>query len=338
MAAALSPARRGRERPGEPPAGPGPSTLWAPGQGPDALALARMERAFPKPGEPMGEAWFMSRKRRMYPLLLGDLDAVDDREIASALKELAGGPGCFGQREEWTAWFHHLLPRLVARDRPLDTYGGLELLFTAFMDQHPAADGPWPYPQFRADAVATLGRLVMTPRCWPGGRLDAAACLGIWGMPSPGGLRGWYRAGGLLSASLFLCAKYLPPGDVPGWFGSALAVPDGRWTAQVLTWLVGAHPVLAGEAVWPSALSYSDPFAAGWYSSHALCGTPPPGATAPAGGPSPFLPAENRAALLEAARAFDADAFFEGFLTDPELEHVAAEAATLPERFYDLYR
>ena len=116
----------------------------------------------------MGEAWFMSAKRRMYPLLLGALDAVDDGEIASALEQTATGPGSFGQYEEWTVGFHYLLPRLVARDRSLESLGGLEVLFTGFMAQHPSEDGAWPYPQFRTDALATLGRLTMAPRFWPG--------------------------------------------------------------------------------------------------------------------------------------------------------------------------
>ncbi len=335
MAAALSAGRRGREGPRGRSAGVAPSTLWVPGRGPDAAAVARMERAFPKPGRPMGEAWFMSPKRRMYPLLLGDLDAVDDGEIASALEQVATGTSSFGPHEEWTAWFHHLLPRLVARDRTLGSYSGLEVLFTAFMAQHPSGNGPWPYPEFRADALATLGRLAMAQHLWPGGRPDAAACLGKWETPS--GLFGWYRAGGLLSASLFFCAKYLPAGDVPDWFGSVLAIGERRWTTQVLTWLVGAHAILAGETVWPSALSHADVFAVDWDWSHVLRGVLP-GVVPPAGGPPPFLPAANRAAILRAARLFDAEAFFEDLLTDPELEVVAAEAAGLPERFADLYR
>lgn len=308
--------------------------LWVPGRGPDAAALERMERAFPKPERPMGEAWFMSAKRRMYPSLLGDLDAVDDREISSALQEIATGPGGFGQREEWTVWFHHLLPRLVARDRPLQAFGGLEVLFTAFMVQHRDTDGPWPYPGFRADALATLGRSVMAPHLWPGGRLDVAACLDKREWTS--GLFGWHRVGGLLSASLFLCAKYLPADDVPDWFGSVLAIPDLRWTAQALTWLVGADAILAGGHAWPDALSHADPFAADWDRSHALRGTPPPGVP-PWGERAPFVPAENAASIVQAARQFDADAFFEELLTDPELDAVASETAGLRERFAYLY-
>ena len=236
---------------------------------------------------------------------------------------------------EWTAWFHHLLPRLVTRDRGTELHDGKELLFTAFMAQHRQADGVWPYPQFRTDTLATLGRFIMAPRSWPGGRLDATACLDKRVAPSRH-FR-WYGASGLLSASLFLCAKYLPPGDVAGWFRSVLAISDRRRTAQVITWLVGAHVVITGEAAWPEGLSYAKPFGATWNWSHALRGKVP-GVTASASGPMPVPPVENRASIPQVKAEVDADAFFEDLLTDPTLEVVAPEAAGLTERFHVLYR
>lgn len=35
------------------------SFRWVPGRGPDSDAIARLRQAFPKPPQPMGEAWFM---------------------------------------------------------------------------------------------------------------------------------------------------------------------------------------------------------------------------------------------------------------------------------------
>ena len=311
-----------------------PVTLWVPGQGPDFVALQRMEQAFTKPKRPMGEAWFMALERRMYAQLLDDLDTVDDGEIEKALEQTATGPGSFGQREEWTEWFHYLLPRLVTRDWHTGLHSSMEVLFTAFMAQHPWVESPWPYQRFRTDALATLGRFVMAPRFWPDGELDVVACLDK--RETPSGLFGWYKTSGLLSASLFFCAKYLPPGDVPGWFRSVLAIPDRRWTAQVITWLVGAHAILTDESGWPDDLPRADSFGVDWSWSHALHGWPP-GGIAPSSDRMPFLPAENRASILQATQLFDAIAFFEDFLTDPALEIIAAESAGLTERFYTLY-
>ena len=39
--------------------------FWVPAHGPDPVALERMAREFPKPSNPMGEAWFMASERQM---------------------------------------------------------------------------------------------------------------------------------------------------------------------------------------------------------------------------------------------------------------------------------
>jgi hypothetical protein len=89
--------------------------LWIPGDGIDTAALARMRSHFPKPKEPMGEAWFMCDDRRMYTELLGDLDALDARTLKEPLAEIAGGTGSFGPHREWQVWFHHLLGATLPR-------------------------------------------------------------------------------------------------------------------------------------------------------------------------------------------------------------------------------
>jgi hypothetical protein len=42
---------------------------WVPGTPPSEDALARMRAHFPQPAVPMGEAWFMGRKREVYTRL-----------------------------------------------------------------------------------------------------------------------------------------------------------------------------------------------------------------------------------------------------------------------------
>src|SRR3982751_1905908 len=87
---------------------------WVPGQGPDSRALGRMIEMFAKPKKPMGEAWFIAPERKMFPELLGDLELLSDDGILEPLRETIG-PSCFGPHDEWTEWFHYLLPRVLQR-------------------------------------------------------------------------------------------------------------------------------------------------------------------------------------------------------------------------------
>jgi hypothetical protein len=42
---------------------------WVPCEGPSVEALARMRARFPKPPEPMGEAWFLGAERERFTRL-----------------------------------------------------------------------------------------------------------------------------------------------------------------------------------------------------------------------------------------------------------------------------
>jgi hypothetical protein len=309
--------------------------LWIPGQGPDRAALDRMAQAFPRPATPMGEAWFMGDVRKMYPQLLGDLDALPDDEIEHAIKEIATGSTSFGPFEEWIAWYHYLLPRLVVREWHPTYYQPAELLITAFMTLHPESNGSLAYPGFRHDALATLGRYIMSPRFWPDGELDVANCLSkvVW----PSGIVGWFKAGNLLSASLFFCIKYLARSDVEAWFRSVIAIPNRYWQVQIMTWLVGAHPILTGEIEQPSDFPKDATFDVQWDWSHILDGHDS-GDYEPPLQLIPFLPAENREVIVRIARGMEVEEFLEDVWTDPEMHEVASEAAGMPEYFLRLYR
>jgi len=297
--------------------------LWIPGEGPDPAALARMARAFPRPAEPMGEAWFMGEARRMYPALMGDPDAVPDGEIASALEEIASGTRSFGPSGEWTDWYHFLLPRVVGRGWDRDFRTPAELLVTGFLALHPRPDAGVPYGGFPADVLGTLGRREMSPDLWPGGRVDAVRCLGKW--RGPAGVAGWGEAGGLLAASLFLVARLLPAEAVEPWFRSVLAIPDPRWRVGVAAWLVGAHPVLTGEVRQPDDLPEDRPCKVSWSWSHALRGGPP------------LVPRRNREAVLRVARGWDAEAAVRDLSADPGMAGAMREVEGLPLRFLGLY-
>lgn len=311
------------------------SFSWIPGQGPDRDALDRMVAEFPKPTKPMGEAWFMAQEREMYPRLLGDLDTLQDSEIEKALEEIASGTSSFGRYEEWVQWYHYLLPRLIERQWSRSYYNQAELLFTAFMTQHPDSDRDNPYPQFRIDALATLGRYIMSPTFWPDGKLDPVGCLSKW--TGPTGIAGWFDTGGLLSASLFFCIKYLSPQDVEDWFGSVITIPDRYWQLQVITWLVGAHSILTDEIHNPAEFPETSSCGITWSWSHVLNGRYKDAADQPMV-PVPFLPEHNRAIVLRLARGWEVETFLMDFMTDPEAQPIASEITGIPERFLHLYR
>jgi hypothetical protein len=282
----------------------------------------------------MGEAWFMAPERQMYPELLSDLEALTDEQLERPLEEMAIGPSSFGQLPEWTEWYHYLLPRLLERRWRDVLHHPVEVLVTGFITQHPDSAGDWPYPEFNTDALATLGQYIMAPTFWSG---DEAVprCFNKW--KGPNGICGWYEADGLLSASLFFCAKYLPADRIEPWFQSVAAIPNKYWQAQLITWLVGAHPILTGGICQPAQFPEEGSFGVGWEWSHALSGNYSGDHELPLQ-MIPFLPPENRAAMVDAAREMRTDEFFGELLTDPQLESVAAETAGLPERFLQLYQ
>lgn len=277
----------------------------------------------------------MAPEREMYPQLLGELDELQDGEIVRALEEIASGTTNFGRYQEWVEWYQYLLPRLIERRWSRSYYNQAELLFTAFMAQYPDADGDMPYPQFLADALATLGRYIMSPEFWPRGQLDAVRCLSKWRGPT--GIAGWFDAGGLLSASLFFCLKYLPTTAVEQWFHSVIAIPNRYWQVQVLTWLVGAHSILTNEINQPDEFPEASSFNVTWSWSHVLEGNYRDAFEQPI--PSvPFLPDQNRAIVLQIACGWEVESFLVDFMTDPETQPVASEIIGMPERFFELYR
>lgn len=276
----------------------------------------------------------MAPEREMFPELLGDLDELTYEQLQHPIEEMATGPANFGQLPEWTEWYHYLLPRLLKRRWQPILHHPVELLFTGFFSQHPSSASHWPYTDFRADALATLGQYIMAPQFWS---QDQAVprCFNKW--QGPNGVCGWFQTEGLLSASLFFCAKYLEVERVKPWFMSVTAIPNKYWQAQLITWLVGAHPILTGEITQPAEFPEDLSFGVGWEWSHVLKGGYSGGHEAAIQN-IPFLPAQNRAAILDVARDMSTSEFFAELLTDPDLEAVAAETAGLPDRFEQLYQ
>jgi hypothetical protein len=308
------------------------SFRWVPGQGPDPDALLRMSEVFPKPKTAMGEAWFMG-ERRMFPYLLENLETLSNEQVWKPLDEWASGPGSFGPLQEWTEWYHYLLPRVLTRDWK-SAYDPAGLLVTCFVGQHPKSDGPWPYPGFRRDALTTLGRYHMSSCFWSVGAVDIERCLKKYAVVR--GTREWYNCGGSLSASLLFCLKYLSADEVASWFESVIAIEDPHWIQQMIVWLIGVHPMLTGQIAQPADFPEDGPYRVSWDWSHALKGNYS-GDHCETVARVPFLPVENGEALIAVAQRWDVDGFFEELFTDPKLEAVAAETPSLSDDFQELY-
>ena len=307
---------------------------WVPGKGADPAALARLTDAFHKPTKPMGEAWFMGEVRELYPELLGELDHLTDEQLHKPLVEIASGTSSFGPMDEWIEWYHYLLPRLLVRNWSWHLFQPAELLVTGFVGQHPDSGGRLPYPTFRTDALATLGQYIMSPHFWLVKDSEVPKCFNKW--KGPTGICGWYRADESMSASLFFCLKYLRAELVGPWFQSTLSIRNKYWRAQLITWLTGAHPILTGVINHPAELPDNARFGVGWEWSHTLDGNYT-GIYEPPIRLETFLPAENRHAVLEVARARETLELCEDVLTDPQLEAVTEETAGLLEYFLELY-
>lgn len=282
----------------------------------------------------MGEAWFMSDERKLYPALLGNLDEIDDQAIIEPLTEAAVGPSNFGPMQEWTEWFHYLLPRMLQRDWKRLIVHPVELVVTGFVTQHPSSSGPFPYDGFRSDALASLGQYIMSHDFWRVGQMEVPACLHKW--EGPTGIQGWDVTDGLLSASLMFCTKYLEEYQIAPWFRSALAIENPFWLAQMTTWMIGAYPLLANEIHQPSELSEELHFSAHWDWDHTLNGD----YTGSGGHPVQrikFLPDDNRRVLFQTIGSIDFGSFFDQLRTDALLEKVRIETAGIEDRFLELY-
>lgn len=178
--------------------------------------------------------------------------------------------------------------------------------------------------------------MLMDAVCWPGGALDVEICLNR-SFASRAGLWFWDQASGALSASMFLCLKYLLPREVKPWLESLLAIDKSHWRAQVLIWLLGANRMLTGAIRQPSQFAPSDYPSIDWAWSHCLKGNYS-GDYRGNVAQVDFIPDANRRAAIEAVKGHFTEAVFldwlQSFTTDPSLE---AELADTPFWFFDLY-
>lgn len=244
---------------------------WTPRTLPDAAAVARLREAFPRPPEPMGEAWFMSEERYYYTDMFENGIRVDDcvwEGLDRALFDITAGTQAFGAHEEWRVWYHHILAQLSDRSHLGILAPWSEHLVSGFMSQHPEGVDAI-YPQFLCDVLDTVGCSLMHPELWDGDEIVLEKSLlsykrgiGAWE---------WYRCvSGDFSAAMFLVLKYLPPALVDGWVESLLALPSRYHQAQLLLWLLGSRDAMTGRLAHFADYRSSDPVTLEWQDSHCL--------------------------------------------------------------------
>lgn len=213
----------------------------------------------------------------------------------------------------------------------------LEDLITAFIAIYPDGIEGEPYRGFRDDAIATLGKCLMEPRCWNGSEVAVGEMLHR-SCNNPAGIWRWWDASGDFSASMFFCLKYLPEPQVTPWLESVLAIEAPHWRAQVMVWMVGAKEVLEGTVGWPSQFPLSARPSIAWEWSHCL--RPVLAARAADGSPRsvnliPDASRETARRLL--ATWFDEDRFLDWLTSIASVPYLEAELAEIPSTFESIY-
>lgn len=241
------------------------------------------------PKHPMGEAWFMGEERAMYwDLMHEDPQQWPTTQLDTALEELTSGPGSFGPMDEWTRWFHFLLPRAQMLIDPSRSHLHEALVSATFVHCiDPAMPGR--SPEFRRDLLDSLGRTLLTPACWKDGRAVPYRLLTLVGRNAFNDI--WIEGGSGLAASCCLVLKYLDPELIDAWLASVLVIEDPYWRAAFVLCLAGMAPLIL-DGVQPDSLDEELEFAATW-NGHWLVH----GAT-----PSPKLAPQAVPALIDAVR------------------------------------
>jgi len=311
---------------------------WIPGQGMDAAALENLRGRFGRPPQSMGEAWFMSDSRKMYPELMGDLDKLPAEAIQKPMMEIAGGFSAFGALDGWGEWYHYLLPRMLPRWN--DRYSQdsvVETLISCFCAIYPEGVHAVPYRHFREDVLLTLGRCLMETQCWNGEELAVGEMLHRNNF-HPNGVSCWGDASGDFSASVFFCLKYLPQDLVSGWFQSVLEIRDPHWRVQLMVWAIGAHAMLTGEVKWPEQFNVWARPSVTWHESHCLRSEMVTEVSRGATPMPPFLPDASREQALHRLRThFTEDVFLEWLDSISRVDYLYSELNELPEKFERLF-
>lgn len=279
----------------------------------------------------------MAEERRMFPELFGDLSKLPVSFLQEPLVEIASGTTCFGPMEEWTDWYHYLLPRLIPRSHEAFVNYLLENLVTAFMALYPEGIVAPPYPGFRDDSINTLGRCMMRSELWRENEIVVGTCL-HQSNNNPAKVWGWWDASGDFSASMFFCLKYLEPYKIGAWLRSVLDIASPHWRAQIMVWLLGAHDLLTARIAWPGNIKEGTSPSVEWNWSHTLKPDSTVENSDKSRFDSAFLPLDSRLEALDTVHGyFDAKIFRDWNESVSQVPYLSDELGDLPARFHSLY-
>lgn len=314
-----------------------PNHRWIPGEGIDTDALARLRAHFRRPKEAMGEAWFMSEERRMFDELLPGVANLSITELRPPLEEIISGTSSFGPQPEWTKWYHYLLAELLPRGHESDYESLFEYLASGFFVTYPGQIAE-PYPGYRDDVFATMGRYLMGAERWSESQRLAGEILLRPGAHQDGRWA-WTLLSREFSAAAFFCAKYLLPEEIGPWMKSMLTIDSAHWNAQVMQWLYGAHGMLIGDVVSPVGWKSSSWPNVTWAWHHVLRGDYETSYLERNKAGRPFLPAENRAAILRAvAETVTIERYFSWLDAMKNHAELQDELLGIPSGFAEVYR
>ena len=231
--------------------------LWIPFQGIEEAASLRLQQSFPRPEEMMGEAWFMSETRKMYPELLErDFLSFSPSEIEKYIGEASSGVRCFpGTNSEpiWRQWFSYFLAQICTKRAMYNHLPLVTSLVSDFVTLYPDTEKlRTDDPQFLRDVLATLGRSLMESYWWSYAEIDLTrAKRGAWDQR----FMSWeyYTPNKTFSSLMFLCWKYLEAEQIELWFHSVVearakgANKGSHWQMQLMFWLLEVKPILDGK-------------------------------------------------------------------------------------------
>lgn len=243
---------------------------WVPGEGVCADRLNGMRVHRHKPLKPMGEAWFIGEDRRVFTELENDISNLPINLLQQILEEIGAGVASFGLLDEWSEWFDYLLPEIILRGHERYVSWLHEEICSAFLQIDLDGEGLHATEQHRDDVLHTLGKSIMQADHW----FDGTIVLGKILHPTnnyPIRKWGWTNVSGDLAASMFLCLRLIKTEDIDGWVQSIFAIGCPYWRAQILTWFIGAKPLLEGKVFFPSQFDGWTP-KIDWSGSHYING------------------------------------------------------------------
>jgi len=205
-------------------------TWKIPADPPNPDAIARMRLHFPKPSEPMPEAWFMG-KLKFFTELDGNSDSI---YLYKALQEISSGIVLFSKVHYiplWKEWFRYLLPDLILRANDPENLGTffkniLTATISTFFSIYPDKITE-EYSGFRDDVISTLGTRPFPYPVVQTSDEDLKKPRDIWDNFD-------FSFHEEVENSILFCLKYLAPKELEVWAVSLFQIESPQWYLQLI--------------------------------------------------------------------------------------------------------